>query len=192
MKSTRTLLMVAVAAGFAAAPVLGNAQPFAGPGADCPRAYGGGPGMMMGWGGAPGMAPRAMGPHGGYGPGGTGPRGGGPGFNPTSSAEGRLGYLKNELKITAEQEAAWSAYASAVKQQAAAMQAFRAAMFSAQTPQERITMHADHAKQRATEFEALDKSFRELHAVLTAEQKAQADLHVGHMRFGQAGPRTRW
>ena len=147
---------------------------------------------MMGWGGGPG----AMGPRGGYGhhmgPGAMGPRGFGPGMNPDSNAEARLAYLKSELKITADQDAAWNAYGTAVKQQATQMQAFRTAMFSVQTPQERITLHAEHAKQRAAGFEALDKGLRELYGVLTAEQKAMADLHLGRMRFGQAGPRGRW
>jgi len=192
MKPTGKLLMVAMAAGFAAAAAAANAHPFGGPGSDCPGAYGAGPGMMMGWGGGP----RGMGPRGGQGPGPgagwMGPRGGGPGFNPASNAEARLAYLKSELKITADQEAAWNAYGSAMKQQAADMQAFRAAMFSAETAQDRVTLHANHAKQRAAGFENLDKGLRDLYAVLTPEQKSQADLYLGRMRFGQAGPRGRW
>jgi hypothetical protein len=125
-----------------------------------------------------------MGPMGG--------RGFGPGTNPESNADARLAYLKSELKISADQDAAWNAYSSAVKEQAARMQAFRTAMFSAQTPQDRITLHAEHAKQRASGFENLDKGVRELYGVLNAEQKALADLHLGRMRFGQAGPRGRW
>jgi hypothetical protein len=121
-----------------------------------------------------------------------GPRGFGPGMNPESNAEARLAYLKSELKITADQEAAWNAYGSAVKQQAAQMQAFRTAMFSTQTAQERITLHTEHTKQRAAGFEALDKGLRELYGVLTADQKAAADLYLGRMRVGQAGPRGRW
>jgi hypothetical protein len=126
---------------------------------------------------------------------GMGPMGGrgfGPASNPESNADARLAYLKSELKITADQEAAWNAYGSAVKQQAAQMQAFRTAMFNAQTPQDRMTLHGEHAKQRAGRFEALDKSLRDLYGVLTDEQKASADLHLGRMRFGHAGPRGRW
>ncbi len=205
MRTTRKLLMVALAAGFATAAAAANAQPFAGPG-DCPGAYGAGPGMM-GWGGGPGsMGPRGgygpqagpgwMGPRGGYGPHmGMGPMGGrgfGPGANPESNADARLAHLKGELKITADQDAAWNAYSSAVKQQAAQMQAFRTAMFSAQTPQDRVALHTEHAKQRAVAFEALDKGLRELYGALTADQKASADLYLGRMRFGQAGPRGRW
>jgi LTXXQ motif family protein len=182
--------MVALAAGFATAGAAANAQPFAGPG-DCPGAYGAGPGMM-GWGGGPG----SMGPRGGYGPQmGMGPMGGrgfGPGTNPESNADARLAYLKSELKITADQDAAWNAYSSAVKQQAAQMQAFRTAMFSAQTPQDRVALHGEHAKQRAAAFETLDKGLRELYDVLTADQKASADLYLGRMRVGQSGPRGRW
>jgi hypothetical protein len=125
-----------------------------------------------------------MGPMGGRG-------GFGPGTNPESNAEARLAYLKSELKITADQDAAWNAYGAAVKQQAAQTQAFRTAMFSTQTPQERITLHAEHAKQRAAGFEGLDKGLRELYAVLTTEQKAAADLHLGRMHVG-GGPRRHW
>jgi hypothetical protein len=183
--------MVALATAIAAAAATTNAQPFAGPGSGCPGAFGAGPGMMTGWGGAPGMGPRGgYGP--GAGPGWMGPRGGGAGFNPASNAEARLAYLKSELKITADQEAAWTAHSSALKQQAADVQMFRAAMVATTTPQERITLHADHAKQRAAGFENLDKGLHDLYAVLTPEQKSQADLYLGHMRFGQAGPRGRW
>jgi hypothetical protein len=189
MKPTRKLLMVALAAGFAAAAAAANAQPFGANGSGCPGAYGAGPGMM-GWGGGPGMGPRGGGP--GAGPGWMGPRGGGPAFNPASNAEARLAYLKSELRITADQETAWNTYSAAVKQQAADMQTFRNAMFTAQTAQDRITLHAEHAKQRAAAFENLDKGLHELYAVLTPEQKSQADLHLGHMRFSQAGPRGRW
>jgi LTXXQ motif family protein len=200
MRTSPRLLMVALAAGFAAFAAAGNAQSFAGAESDCPGAYGAGPGMM-GWGGGPGTmgwggGPR-MGPRGGYGPqmgpGAMGPRGGfGPGVNAESNAEARLAYLKTELKITADQEAAWQAYGASMKQQATQMQAFRTAMFSTQTAQERVALHAEHAKQRAAGFEALDKSLRDLYAVLTADQKATADLYLGRMRFGQAGPRGRW
>lgn len=182
--------MVALAAGFAAAASAGNAQPFAG--GDCPGAYGAGPGMM-GWGGG---GPHGMGPRGGYGPqagpGWMGPRGFGPGFNRESNAEARLAYLKSELKISAEQDAAWNAYGAAVKQQATQMQAFRTAMFKAQTPQERLSLHAEQAKQRAAGFETLEKGLRDLYAVLNTEQQALADVHLGRMRFGQTGPRGRW
>lgn len=204
MRTTRTLLIAALAAGFAAVGAAGNAQPFAGPG-DCPGAYGTGPGMM-GWGGGPG----SMGPRGGYGPHmgqgwmgprhgngphmGMGPMGGrgfGPGASVESSAEAMLAYLKNELKITADQDAAWKAFSSAVKQQATQMQASRTAMLSAQTAQEHIALHTEHAKQRAAAFETLDKGLRELYGVLTAEQKATADLYLGRMHLG-AGPRGHW
>lgn len=205
MRTTRKLMMVALAAAFAAAAAAGNAQPFAGPGSDCPGAYGAGPGMMGGGGAHRGMGHRGddrhhagpgwMGPRGGHGPQmGMGPMGGrgfGPGVNPEANADARLAYLKSELKITADQDTAWNAYSSAVKQQAAQMQAFRTAMLSTQTPQDRVTLHAEHAKQRATGFESLDKSLRDLYGVLNAEQKASADLYLGRMHFGQAGPRGR-
>ena len=65
---------------------------------------GGGPGMMMGGGMGPGMM----------------------GFN----VEHRLGAQKSALKITPEQEKAWSSYANAVKSQSETMLAQHEAMWN--------------------------------------------------------------
>jgi len=157
---------------------------------------------MMGYGGGhhggygPGMG-YGGGPRGGYGPGmmGGGPRGGyGPGAaygaGPTDRAEARLSFLKNELKITADQEAAWDAYAKQVKTRAETMQAFHAqGPITAETPAERIEQHASRMKLRADQEQTMGGVVKDLFAVLTPEQKTIANQYFGGTRIGQAGPR---
>jgi hypothetical protein len=150
--------------------------------------WGGGPGMM-GWGGGPGAraygGPRgnAPGPGAAWG----GPRGFGPGAGPAANADLRLGYLKDELKITSDQQAVFDAYAASVKKSAANMETFRAAMFQTQNASDRITQRAELMKQRAGDMEAVGLSLKGLYAVLTPEQKTIADANFGP-RFG-GGPR---
>ena len=144
--------------------------------------FGGGPGMM-GWGGGPGMMGRpGMGPRGGWGP--------GAGATPAAFVDARLAYLKTELKITGEQDAAWQAYAGQMKQQAERMQAlFTQAATPAQSAPERADQRAQFAKQRAAAMEANSGALKNLYAVLTPEQKTIADQHFGGPRIGQFGPR---
>jgi len=196
MKSTRKLLVGVIAAGIAAATAIAYAAPPAGfgPGsAGC--AFGdAGPGMM-GYGGRGGgaMGPGMMGyggPRGGYGPGmmgGWGPRGGfGPGATggPVAHREARIAFLKQELKITADQESAWETYATQVKAQAATMEKFRTqAPTTAQSAPERIEQRAEFAKRRAEQVKALSTAVTDLYAVLTPEQKTIADRYFGGMHL---------
>lgn len=216
MRNTRKVLIgMLAAAGLAAASVGVYADPPGGfgPGAGgC--AYGAG---MMGGGYGPGMM--GGGPGGGFGPGagygpcaqggagsaacegagpgagyGAGPRGGfGPGAagaGPVERVDARLAYLKGELKITAEQESAWDAYATQVKAQAATMAAFHAqGPSTAQSAAERIEQHAARMKLRAEQAQATSKAVKELYAVLTPEQQTIANQHFGGQRFGQASGR---
>jgi hypothetical protein len=184
-----------LAAAVAAAMMAVSAGAYAQAGPYC---FGGGPGMM-GWGGGPGWGAGA-GPRGGYGPGaGAGPRAGygpgaasggprgfGPGAGPAANAELRLAYLKNELKITGEQQAAFDSYAAVLNKNAATMEAFRTAMFQTQEPADRFTLRAEHMKQRASDMESMSAALKDLYAVLTPEQKTIADANMGP-RFG-AGP----
>ena len=191
MRTTRITLAAAVAAAVMAISAGAYAQ--AGP-----PCFGGGPGMMgwgggpgmMGWGGGPGPGAGA-GPR-GYGPGpgaaSGGPRGFGPGAGPAANAELRLAYLKNELKITGEQQAAFDAYAASVKKSAAAMEGFRATMFQTQNATDRLAQRAEHMKQRAADIESVGTAMKDLYAVLTPEQKTIADASLGP-RFGAGGPR---
>jgi Spy/CpxP family protein refolding chaperone len=192
MTTTRKILTSLAAAGLAAATTLAYADP--------PGGWGGGyrgPGMMYQGGGyGPGMMAYG-GPHGGYGPGaaagvpcdGFGP-GAAAGVGPVVRMEQRLSHLKNELKITPEQESAWNAYAENAKTQASTMEAFRAQPpAAAQTPAERIEQRAERMNLRSKQITAMSAAVKDLYAVLTPEQKAVADLHFGGRRLSQAGPR---
>lgn len=98
-------------------------------------------------------------------------------------ATARLDKLKAELKITADQETAWQAFAGKAKQQAEHMQALRDKMQPPASTAKPLSApeHMDKAiefmKQRLAGMEAMSQSAKELYAVLTPEQKAVADQH---------------
>ncbi|MGE0099073.1 MAG: Spy/CpxP family protein refolding chaperone [Hydrogenophaga sp.] len=124
----------------------------------------------------------------GFGPMGHGPGSSGPGARfahpeMSSYADQRIGDLKNELKITAAQESAWTAFASKAKEQAQTMQARRAKMQESAGPTpDRMAQRAEFMKQRMVSMESMNAAMKDLYAVLTPEQKALAD-----QRFGGAG-----
>ena len=197
MTTTRKILTGVVAASLAAATALAYADP---PGGFGPGGWGGGyrgAGMMSQGGGyGPGMMGYG-GPRGGYGPGAAagapcqdfGP-GAAAGAGPVARTEQRLSFLKNELKITPDQESAWNAYAENAKAQASTMEAFHAQPpAAAQSPAERIEQRAERMNLRAKQTTAMSAAVKELFAVLTPVQKAVADLHFGGRRISQAGPR---
>jgi len=131
----------------------------------------------------------------GYGPG----MGGGPGYgmgygrgDPAAAVEGRLAYLKAELKITKAQEGAWKKYSDEARKQAESMQATRTAMQGAATANaaDRMDLHNKLMKNRLEQSEKITAAFKELYAALTPEQKALADQHPGMgpgMGFGGPG-----
>jgi len=204
MKITRKLVASAMAAaGIAAAAAIAYAAPPAGFGPGAGVCDGTGPGAMGYGGRGGGYGPGMMGfggGGGGYGPGmmgGSGPRGGfgpGAGAGPVARQDARLAYLKEEFKITADQQAAWDAYATQVKAQAATMEAFHAQAPSTElTPAERIEQRAGFAKLRAEQMTALSAATKDLYAALTPEQKAIADQHFGGRQLAQRGyGRGRW
>jgi hypothetical protein len=178
----------ALTLGLAAAVV--SAQPYgygpgwgAGPGSG----YGPGPGMGRGMGQGYGAGPM-MGGGMGYGPmgRGMGPQAWG---NPAAAADWRLSNLKTELKITAAQESAWTAFADQAKQQAEAMQKLMtSAQGSAQaTAPERIEQRAQIMKQQQAQMEKGAAAFKDLYAVLSPEQKALADQGFGPGMMGGRG-----
>lgn len=205
MTNTRKILTGMVAAtGLAFATVTVYAAPPAGygPGSAGCVYSGAGPGMAGAgaWGGPMGRGMMAYGggPRGGYGPGMMSGAGFGPGaaaggraaMNMEERMDARQSFLKNELKITADQQAAWDAFATQAKAQAATMQAFHAQPPStAQTAPERIEQRAERAKLRAEQMKTMSAAVKDLYAVLTPEQKAVADQHFGGARLSQAGPR---
>lgn len=183
MTTTRKILTGFAAAGVAAATALAFAAP---PGGFGPGGWGGGhrgAGMMnQGGGYGPGAAAGA--PCGSFGPGAAA------GAGPVARMEQRLSYLKNELKITPDQEPAWNAYAEQAKTQASTMEAFHAQPpAAAQSPTERMEQRTERMNLRAKHMTAMSAAVKDLYAVLTPEQKAVADLHFGGRRISQAGPR---
>ena len=120
-------------------------------------------------------------------PGGWG-MGGGPGYgmgpgrgDPAAAVEGRLAYMKTELKITKAQEGAWKKYSDEARKQAESMQATRTAMQGAATANtaDRMELHNKLMKSRLEQSEKMTAAFKELYAALTPEQKALADQHPG-------------
>jgi hypothetical protein len=128
------------------------------------------------------------------GPGG-GPMTGGHGMMPMSGmmaqggfghVEGRLAYLKTELKITAAQTPQWTAFAEAVRANAQAMMDRHGVMMSgmgaAQTLPERLALEQ---QAMTANLEAMKKSATALSALydaLSPEQKTTADeIIIGPM-----------
>lgn len=112
-------------------------------------------------------------------------------------AQKRLDRLKTELKITAEQEPAWQAFAAKATEQAKAMQAThqqhlqqmdkQAAAGVVNAP-ERMAQHLGEMKQHLATMEAMQVTLKDLYAALTPEQRATADRHFArmqHMRMGR-------
>ncbi len=178
MKTFRKLALGAAALSLGLAAAAVNAQPFG---------YGGfGPGAGMG----PGFGP-GHGRMGGYG------RGFGPGagfVDPAAAVEGRIAVLKTELKIGAQQENAWNAYAQTLRDQSQAMQAWRNSRNASGSALERSDDFAKHLRDRAQSAEKVNAAFKNLYASLTPEQKAISDRGMGFpMAAGYGrGPGMRW
>jgi hypothetical protein len=111
--------------------------------------------------------------------------GGGGMMNP-AAAEARLDGVKSALKITAEQESAWNAYAGAVKAQAEQRVKFHEQM-AATDPAARLETRDQHFAARTESIKALDAARNGLYAVLTPEQKATADRMIGFPGFARRG-----
>ncbi|MFH1871797.1 MAG: Spy/CpxP family protein refolding chaperone [Pseudomonadota bacterium] len=165
-------IAVAIAAGLATAfvavahPGFGGYGPGYGPGMMGPgygpgmmgrggpgMMMGGGPGMMMGWG------------HGRMFAG-----------NDTDIArfqQERLGELKSQLGITAEQQPAWDAFAAKAAEQAKTMQALRNDTSTATMP--------ERMQQRQQAMGSMSESFTKLYEVLTPKQRELFDQSHGPM-----------
>lgn len=162
MKRLRTVLMATVAVLAVSAGTAVLAAPPNGMG-DC--------GM------GPGMAQGGRWQHGG---------------DATAFAEKRLAAFKTELKITAQQEPAWQAFADQATQRAKAMQAARQQMHAAPEPAgaakpsapERMAQHLEQMKQHLADMETMQGAVKNLYAVLTPEQRTLADQHFERMHRG--------
>jgi Spy/CpxP family protein refolding chaperone len=138
---------------------------------------GGGPGMGRGMHGG--------GMHGGMGMGPMNGPGGCVQGNTAAVAEGRLDTLKAELKITANQEAAWNTFAAKARTQAETRPALceKLQANTTATAPERLALRAEAMKQRAAGMEGIAAGLKELYGALTPEQKAVMDS-----RFVKRGP----
>jgi Spy/CpxP family protein refolding chaperone len=101
------------------------------------------------------------------------------------NVEDRLAAQKSALKITPEQERAWTAYADVAKKQFESMRTQHEAMWKSApaSSAERAELHSKFMTQRAKEHETLSAAYKDLYAVLTPEQRTIAD---------QRGPGGRW
>jgi hypothetical protein len=144
-----------------------------------PASAQGGPGM---YGGGPGMM-------GGYGPGSGEWRGGGwgmwGGFGPDrmlDRLDGRLAFLKAELKITDAQSAAWNKLSDAIKVSAKSMASRMKSVFSAdekaKTLPQRLAVHEEFMAARLEEIKSVNAAFKLLYAELSEAQKKEADTLV--------------
>lgn len=116
-------------------------------------------------------------------------------FDPAARAEQRLAHLKTDLKITAEQEPLWQAFADKARSEAG--QGFKAMREQAQdatlSAPERMSRMAEVMKQRVGAMEAVNESFKRLYDGLAPDQKKAADQSMsrwGHMGR-HAGPGRR-
>lgn len=180
-------LGVAAGAGTAAAQPASQAQTgMAGPGPWW--GWSGGPGMMtMGWG-----DPRMLGW-------GAGPMnmGGWPGHHgqmmrgsgrmtggPAQHLDGRIAFLRAELKITEAQAPLFDAYAQVLRDAAEGMQAMHDRMWSRDPPEampERLQVHIDAMTQRLEALQKLKAALVPLYDALSGDQKDTADSLLSPM-----------
>ena len=114
-------------------------------------------------------------------------------MDPGARAEQRLTKFKSEIKLTAQQEPLWQAFADKSKAAAEkAMQTMREHHKDDKpvTAPERMTRMQGMMKARLAAMESVNESFTQLYAVLTPEQKVAADKHfsAAGMHGHGAGP----
>ena len=96
--------------------------------------------------------------------------------------EGRLAYLKAELRITDAQVAAWDGYVSAVKARGDTMQSMHTTMMQAMqggTAIDRMNAHTTAMQSMMDSMNALKPATEALYKVLNDDQKKKADVLLG-------------
>lgn len=98
----------------------------------------------------------------------------------TSHVEGRIAFLKAELKITPEQEALWNDYANAVRDNAKAMGSRCTALMgdsgaSQKSLPDRLDAQEQFVAARLDSLRATNKALKPLYQALSDEQKKLAD-----------------
>ena len=103
-----------------------------------------------------------------------------------SHTEGRLAFIKTELKITDAQGPQWNAFADAVRTNAAAMTDMHRSMASQKMPgstlPERLAMEDKVLSAHFSAFKKVHESLTKLYDVLSPEQRKAADgIVIGPM-----------
>jgi hypothetical protein len=101
----------------------------------------------------------------------------------SSHIEGRLAFLKAELKITPDQESLWNDYAAAVRDNAKTIGERCAGMMGASGDKapslpERLDVQEDFMASRLEGLRAVGKALKPLYAALSDEQKQLADQFI--------------
>lgn len=114
----------------------------------------------------------------------------------TRRIDGRLAFIKAELKITDAQEATWDGVATTVRNTTESHNAMMRTMmaermsgeFFKKPLPERLTLHQTHLESRLEQVKELQDSFSKLYAVLTDDQKKVADdIALPMMGMGMGG-----
>lgn len=98
----------------------------------------------------------------------------------TSHIEGRLAYLKTELKITGAQDSLWNAYASAARGNAQAMATHCTAMMGQRgatgiSLPDRLDQHEQFMAAQLDAIRTMNNALKPLYAALSDSQKQTAD-----------------
>ncbi|TRZ96099.1 MAG: hypothetical protein D4R84_07220 [Rhodocyclaceae bacterium] len=160
-KFRKAAIAIAVAAGLTTA-LVAVAQPgpgMMGPGG--PDMMGrGGPAMMMGGGPGPMFASNNV--------------------DIVKFQQDRIGKLKSQLGITAEQQSVWDAFATKAAEQAKTMQALRKDASAATMP-ERMKQTQQAMGERQKAMGSMSESFTKLYEVLSPKQREVFDRSYGPM-----------
>ncbi len=112
-------------------------------------------------------------------------------MEPGARVEQRLTRLKSELKLTAQQEPLWQAFAERSKAEAGkGIQAMRERMKedTQVSAPERMAQMQGIMKQRLAAMESVNESFNRLYSALTPEQKSAADKQFSSAGRHRHGP----
>jgi Spy/CpxP family protein refolding chaperone len=112
-------------------------------------------------------------------------------MDPGARVDQRLTRFKSELKLTAEQEPLWQAFAEKSKAEAGkGMQVMRERMKDDKpmSAPERMAQMQSAMKDRVAAMESVNESFNRLYAALTPEQKAAADKQFSAAGRHRHGP----
>jgi periplasmic protein CpxP/Spy len=109
-------------------------------------------------------------------------------FDPGRHIDGRIAYLKTELKITDAQQAQFDAVANAMRDNAKAMhdafQGLRGDRSQPQTALSRMEVRAKFAQLRADGEAKMLAAFRPLYQAMSPDQQKAADEMLGHHGHG--------